>query len=140
MPSIEFTRIIEVDVDSSGLIIALKGCRHLDQLVNSSALSSHPTPLLDEIYGNGILRRLSINPVPPDDPSDMLLITKDKFETIAQEFSDDEIAVLGRRAIAQIHKNQEKIQQNLQKGEKTSTTSTEEVLDEQKEYDPRNRR
>ena len=37
-----------------------------------------------------------------DDEEGELLLTKEKFEDIAKEFEDEEIAVLGRRAITQI--------------------------------------
>jgi hypothetical protein len=138
MPSIECTQTVEVDANFSELIVALKGCEHLEKLVDSNLLSAQPTTLLDDIYGQDIKWKLTLDPA-PDSSHDDLLITKDKLETIAQEFKDDEIAVAGKRAISQIQRKHKKDEESLQEDKSTRVVSSKEVHEEKKDKDPKDR-
>ena len=87
------------------LMTALKGGEHLNQLLNSDRLISQPSPLLDKIYALKSIPKLTLeDTVSLGTPTQELLISKDKLSEIAQEFNDNEISVLGNRAIIQITK------------------------------------
>jgi hypothetical protein len=86
-------------------MIALKGGKYLNQLLNSDRLISQPSPLLDKIYALKSIPKLTIEDTAPlGTPTQELLISKDKLAEIAQEFKDNEISILGNRAIIQITK------------------------------------
>jgi hypothetical protein len=83
------------------LRIALKGGEYLDHLLRSNALHSESSPVLDKIYALKTIPKLTRQ---DDVPEERLLISKDQFVKIAQEFKDNEITALGKRAITQITK------------------------------------
>lgn len=92
-------------------MIALKGAQYLEELIESGALISNPSNALDTIYALEKTCYLPGNDTHPDTPED-LLISKAQFSEIAKEFADNDIAVLGRRAITQITK---KLQNDVSK-------------------------
>jgi len=86
------------------LIIALKGGDYLEQLIREDALVSEPSKILDKIYALKSPPKLTRSDIPLDTPKEELMISKDQFSSIAEQFKDNEIAVLGKRAITQITK------------------------------------
>jgi hypothetical protein len=74
--------------------------------------------MLDKIYGLKSKPALTIKDVALRSPEEELLLTKDEFEDIAKEFEDEEIAVLGRRAITQITTALNKEQMNKQEAQR----------------------
>jgi len=99
------------------LILALKGGDYLEQLIEENALVSEPSEILDKIYGLKTPPMLTHADIPLDSPKEELLISKDQFTSIAETFQDNEIAVLGKRAITQITKHLE-AEANKQEDEK----------------------
>lgn len=85
-------------------MIALKGGEYLDQLLQSDALISEPSPILDKIYALKSPPKLTQQDIPLTTPTQELLLSKDKLSEIAKEFNDNDISVLGNRAIVQITK------------------------------------
>jgi hypothetical protein len=65
---------------------------------------SEPSEILDKIYALKSPPTLTLSDIPLGRPKEELLISKDQFASIAQEFDDNEIRVLGKRAISQITK------------------------------------
>ena len=85
-------------------MIALKGGEYLDQLLQSNALISEPSPILDKIYALKSPPKLTQQDIPLTTPTKELLLSKDQLSEIAKEFNDNDISVLGNRAIGQITK------------------------------------
>ena len=85
-------------------MIALKGGEYLDQLLQSNALISEPSPILDKIYALKSPPKLTQQDIPLTTPTRELLLSKDQLSEIAKEFNDNDILVLGNRAIGQITK------------------------------------
>jgi|SRR5271170_375445 len=101
----EYGHIIKANFfDFIWLIIALKGGDYLEQLIRENALVSEPSEILDKIYALKSPPMLTRSDIPLGSPKEELLISKDQFPSIAEEFEDSEIAVLGKRAISQITK------------------------------------
>ena len=99
----EYGHIIKVTFfDFIWLIPALKGGDYLEQLIRENALVSEPSEILDKIYALKSPPTLTLSDIPLGSPKEELLISKDQFASIAEEFDDNEIAVLGKRAISQI--------------------------------------
>jgi hypothetical protein len=65
---------------------------------------SEPSEILDKIYALKSPPTLTLSDIPLGRPKEELLISKDQFASIAEEFDDNEIRVLGKRAISQITK------------------------------------
>ena len=83
------------------LMAALKGAQYLEEL-KSHDLISEPNRMLDRIYALKKRPQLTVEDVILDSPTSELLISEAKLGEIADKFSDSEISVLGKRAIAQI--------------------------------------
>src|SRR6266516_3893572 len=86
------------------LTVALKGGEYLDQLLQTNALISEPSPILDKIYALKTPPKLIQQDIPLATPTQELLLSKDQLSEIAKEFNDNDISVLGNRAIVQIKK------------------------------------
>jgi hypothetical protein len=99
-------------LDFIWFIIALKGGDYLEQLIRENALISEPSEILDKVYALKSAPMLTGSDIPFDTSKEELLISKDQFASIAEQFDDNEIAVLGKRAISQITKQLDaKVQQ-----------------------------
>ena len=82
----------------------MKGTEYLEQALNSNALVSEPSPVLDKIYALNPPPTLTREEVTLGTSAEELLLGKDQLLEIAKEFNDDEISVLGKRAIIQLTK------------------------------------
>lgn len=82
----------------------MKGGDYLDQLIRENALVSEPSEVLDKIYALKTPPTLTRSEISLDSPKEEILISKDQLTSIAETFKDNEIAVLGKRAITQITK------------------------------------
>ena len=86
----------------------MKGGEYLEQLLTSDALISQPSPVLDKLYALKSIPKLTQQDnIPLGAPNQELLISKDQLSEIAGKFQDNEISVLGSRAIGQITKQLE---------------------------------
>ena len=63
-----------------------------------------PSSVLDEIYGLKTPPRLTLEDVPLGKSTEELLLSKAKVDELARQFNDNEIGILGNRAITQITK------------------------------------
>ena len=95
-------------------MIALKAADYLEQLIREEMLVSEPSQVLDKIYALKTPPALTLSDIPVGSPKEELLVSKDQFSSIAETFGDNEIAVLGKRAISQIMK---KLDSEVQKQE-----------------------
>jgi hypothetical protein len=109
----------------------LKGGEYLEQLLTSDALLSQPSPVLDKLYALKSIPKLTQQDnIPLGTPNQELLISKDQLSEIAQKFKDNEISVLGKRAIVQITKQLEedvKKREEEQKKEEEAKNEVENV-------------
>lgn len=117
----------------------MKGGEYLDQLVQSNALLSEPSAVLDKIYALKTIPKLTRQNAVPDE---QLLISKDQIVEIAQEFKDNEIEVLGKRAITQITKQlndeiQKRTEEQQQQREADSVAITKNEQMQRKQDDKR---
>ena len=105
------------------LIIAFKGAEYLEGLIQSDKLISEPSFVLDKIYELKEAPVLTLEDVKMGSSSQELLTSIPQLTEVAKEFKDNEIAVLGKRAIAQITKqldgDKAKQQQSHEKQENT---------------------
>jgi hypothetical protein len=85
-------------------MVALKATGYLEQLLQSNSLISEPSSILDKIYALEKPPILTLQDVTLGSSTSELLLQKDQFTSIATEFKDEEIAVLGKRAINQLTK------------------------------------
>jgi hypothetical protein len=76
----------------------------LEDLLKSDALISEPSPILDRIYALKRTPLLTLEDTKMGTSAQELLSSKSQLLEISKEFKDDEIVVLGSRAIAQITK------------------------------------
>jgi hypothetical protein len=83
---------------------ALKATEYLEQLLKSDSLLSEPSTVLDKIYALEKPPILTLQEVTLGPSASELLLGKDQLQEIATEYKDDEIAVLGKRAISQLTK------------------------------------
>jgi hypothetical protein len=114
------------------LIVALKGAEYLDQLMSSNSLTSEPSKVLDKIYGLTKAPTLTRSDDVKLGTSDKeLLIHKDQLTTIATEFKDADISLIGNRAITQITKQLDGEQQT-QQTQQTTPTAEVKANDEKK--------
>ena len=107
--------ITEVVYSRTPLIIALKGGEFLDQLLQSNALLSQPSAILGKIYALNKPPKLIQQDIPLNPQRQEFLISKDQLSEIAKQFDDNEISVLGNRALTQITKQ---IDEEIKGGEK----------------------
>jgi hypothetical protein len=131
-------------------MIALKGGEYLDQLLKSNALISKPISALDNIYALKPTPKLTRQDVPLGTSTQELLLTKEKLVEIGQHFKDNEIYVLGKRAITQITKqlddknvNHEAVLRQRREADATTgtrTPTTTGLKQQQKKKDRRNGR
>lgn len=115
-------------------MIALKGGEYLDQLLRSNALVSEPSRILDRIYALKSPPKLTQQDIAFTTLAQELLLSEDKLSQIAKEFNDNDISVLGNRAIVQITKQ---VKDGIKKREdeqvKNDVTSTEEEVKQDQE-------
>jgi hypothetical protein len=83
---------------------ALKATEYLEQLLKSDSLLSEPSTVLDKIYALQKPPIVTLQEVTLGSSASELLLGKDQLQEIATEYKDDEIAVLGKRAISQLTK------------------------------------
>lgn len=86
------------------LPLALKGAEYIEQLLNENGLISESSPILDKIYALEKPPTLTREDIPLRRSSEELLLNKAQLSDLAKEFNDNEILVLGKRAITQITK------------------------------------
>lgn len=86
---------------------ALKGAEYLEELLNQNELRSESSPILDKIYALEKPPTLTREDIPLGQGSEELLLNKAQLSDLAKEFQDNEILVLGKRAITQITKKLE---------------------------------
>lgn len=84
--------------------VALKGAEYLEQLLEQNALKSESSPILDKIYALEKPPTLTREDVPLGPSIQELLLNKDQLTEISKEFNDNEILVLGKRALTQLTK------------------------------------
>lgn len=82
----------------------MKATGYLEQLLQSNSLISEPSTVLDKIYALEKPPILTLQDVTLGSSASELLLQKEQFVSIATEFKDDEIAVMGKRAINQLTK------------------------------------
>jgi hypothetical protein len=112
---------------------ALKGGEYLDELLRSNALVSEPSPILDRIYALKSPPKLTQQDVALTAAQELLL-SIDKLSQIAKEFNDNDISILGNRAILQITKQvQDGIKTKEDEQVKKDVTSTEEEVKQDQE-------
>jgi hypothetical protein len=97
---------------------------YLDQLIKSDALVSEPSKLLDEMYKFSTIPTLTRSDVQLGSSAEELLLHKDQLTEIATEFKDNEIAVLGNRALTQLTKQLDGEKKEVQAKEKESVKVT----------------
>ena len=85
-------------------MIALKGAEYLQRLIESDAIISEPSNALDSFYSLEKPVHLTREDLPLGAPEEEILLSKAQFDEIGKHFKDNEIAVLGKRAITQISK------------------------------------
>ena len=96
--------IVKVIAQSTELTVALKGAEYLEELLRENALISEPSITLDNKYQLKKPPHLTQKDIPLGTSSQELFLSKEQFNEIAKEYQDEEIAVLGKRAITQITK------------------------------------
>jgi hypothetical protein len=99
-----YGHIIKVHPEGIGLMKALKATEYLEQLLKSDSLISEPSTILEKIYALEKPPVLTLQEVRLGPSASELLLGTDQLKEIATEFKDDEIAVLGKRAISQLTK------------------------------------
>ena len=99
-----YGHIIKVHPEGIGLMKALKATEYLEQLLKSDSLLSEPSTVLDKIYALQKPPILTLQEVTLGPSTSELMLGKDQLQEIATEYKDDEIAVLGKRAISQLTK------------------------------------
>jgi hypothetical protein len=100
----DYGRIIKVYPEEIGLMKALKATEYLEQLLKSDSLISEPSTVLKKIYALEKPPFLTLQEVRLGSSTSELLLGTEQLKEIATEYRDEEIAVLGKRAISQLTK------------------------------------